>query len=140
MVLFDQIDKSVRKGRGVRNKLKAYIMTKVSTIKNLMNLYNISRERFISLSDEVRHEKELLYERERLLIEEILKSGVLKGEIEVANPYLLSSVIISALKDIELRWIVEESLGDIEKHLDVLLDILFYGMAPRNRKDPDERK
>ncbi len=139
MQLFDQIDKSVRKERDVRSKLRAYVITKVSTIKKLINLYEISKERFLDLSKEVEYERDVIYERERLLVEEILKSGIMKGEIEIKNPELLSAVIISALKDIEFRWITEEPIENIKRYLDALLDILFFGMAKRSDSIGDNK-
>ncbi len=133
-ILYDRIDKAVRGVKGVREKLYTFVITKVGTIKGLMNLYRISKEMFLQLSEEVKYEMQFLYEKERLLVEHILVDGQRRGEVSVEDPTLVSHVIISALKDLELRWIVDDSIEDVERYLNVLLDILFFGMAPRKSR------
>jgi len=131
MAVYGEIDAAVRQGKNVRDKMKAFVIAKVKAIRSRMNLYNLTKERYMNLSHLVRHELTFYYEREVLLVEDILSDGIRKGEIDVKEPALLSRALVAAVKDFEDPWVVKEDWETMERYLDTLLDVLYNGLRPR---------
>jgi len=134
MAVYSEIDAAVRQEKNVRDKMKAFVVAKVKAIRKRMNLYNLTKERYLNLSHLVRHELTFYYEREALLIEDILAEGLRKGEITVQEPALLARALVSAVKDFEDPWVVTENWETMERYLDTLLDVLYNGLRPRKEE------
>lgn len=133
MAVYGEIDTAVRQAKNVRDKIKAFVVAKTKAIRTRMNLYNLTQERYINLSHLVRHEMTFYYEREILLVEDILSEGIRKGEIEVQEPALLARALVGAVKDFEDPWVVTENWETMERYLDTLLDVLYNGLRPRKQ-------
>lgn len=131
IAVYSEIDAAVRQAKNVRDKIKTFVMAKLKAIRSRMNLYNLTQERYMNLSNLVRHEMTFYYEREILLIEDILSEGIRKNEIEVQEPALLARALVGAVKDFEDPWVVAENWETMERYLDTLLDVLYNGLRPR---------
>ncbi len=131
MAVYSEIDNAVRQAKNVRDKMKAFVVAKVQAIRSRMNLYNLTKERYINMSHLVRHELTFYYEREVLLVEDILSEGIRKGEVVVKEPALLARALVAAVKDFEDPWVVTEDWETMERYLDTLLDVLYNGLRPR---------
>ena len=135
MAVYGEIDAAVRQGKNVKDKMKAFVVAKVKAIRKRMNLYNLTKERYLNMSYLVRHELTFYYEREVLLIEDILSEGLRKGEITIQEPAMLARALVAAVKDFEDPWVVTENWANMERYLDTLLDVLYNGLRPRNEPD-----
>ena len=126
-----EMREAVRSSNGVGAKMRAFLITKVTKIREAVNFYRVTREMASELWPHVEGAREHYLAREKDIISEILSEGVERGEISVSSIDLASSAIVMSLKGLELQWILESSLEDLGGTVDTLVDILQYGIVPR---------
>ena len=126
-----EMREAVRSSSGVGATLRAFLITKITKIRDAVNFYRVTRETASELWPHVEGAREHYLALEKGIISEILAEGVERGEISVSNIDLTSSAIVMSLKGLELQWILESSLEDLGDTVDTLVDILLYGIVPR---------
>ena len=90
-----------------------------------MNLDREGIENLLPSAESIRNE---LFESEVDIIHSILESGIEKGVFYLNYPLLTARAIGHALRGFELTWLVQESEDRIDRYLDELMAILFYGV------------
>ncbi|MDO8928452.1 MAG: TetR family transcriptional regulator C-terminal domain-containing protein [Bacteroidota bacterium] len=91
-------------------------------IKNdlLDNLYFVNRFRHDHFEDEIKQIKKMLLE------------GVENGEFTINNPELTAKTIVTILQGFEVPLILKNLTDEeIQKSVDEMLNILFYGIASK---------
>ncbi len=113
------------------DKLRDYILTKLSTFRNLANFFHIIENDITAIGfiDEVK----LKYERTEIrMIKRILIEGVRKNEFEIYDLTLAAVGITTAIKGLEKPISSPDySNIDLERSVDTILKILCYGIMKR---------
>jgi hypothetical protein len=66
------------------------------------------------------------------MVEAILKEGAEKMEFNIENTRLAAIAIVTAMKGLEIPMFWQNNADfDMEKRLDDLINILFYGLVRR---------
>jgi AcrR family transcriptional regulator len=124
---------SVAQKEDARDKLKAYVVERMQGLKSHKNLYQILRTEFFLHQDFVEQIRQKTDRDEIEIISGILKKGVEGGIFYLEDPYFTSIAIVTALKGMEAPLLIADAEGDslLEKRLDRLLDVLFFGIIKR---------
>jgi AcrR family transcriptional regulator len=120
------------------DKLIAFARAKFKYMRQAINILNLDREgieKLLPSAEDIRNE---LFEREVKIIQSILNEGVEKGVFNTNNTLLTARAIAHGLRGFELNWLVQESEEKIDKYLDELMSILFYGLIYEKRGGNNE--
>lgn len=127
----NEIFDAISKAHTPREKIRAYVLTRMRMFQKLANFYTAFQKEYIenySFINSVRHK----YDKEELqIIYDILADGVKKHNLLIKDINITAFAILTALKGFEFPWTIEKNINKIEKDIDILLDILFYGMIKR---------
>ncbi len=131
-ILKEKIEEELRKVNTPQEKIGAYILTRMKTIKNLSNYYET-----LITNDYFEHYKFIEDERKDFtnyeidLFENILIDGISTNDFEVENIKDTARMMIIAMKGIEIPVIIEDSGIELEKGISLLLNILLKGIERR---------
>ena len=115
-----------------KEKLKTYINTRISALKELANFYDALKKEYLNnlaFIEDVRAK----YDREEFtLIKMILIEGIDKKVFEINDIDVTTDAILTSLKGIEMPLILgRQTYVDNENRLDNLLQVLYYGIAKK---------
>ncbi|GAP42127.1 transcriptional regulator, TetR family [Lentimicrobium saccharophilum] len=115
-----------------REKLKVYVLVRMNTLKKLANYYDAIRSEYLSHLDFVENIRKKYDDEEISMVEAILKEGAEKMEFNIDNTRLAAIAIVTAMKGLEIPMFWQNNADfDMEKRLDDLINILFYGLVRR---------
>jgi AcrR family transcriptional regulator len=114
-----------------KDKLRSYISTRMKAFKRLSNFYEAIKSEYLSHHSFINHIRIKYDENEISNISEILTSGVEQGMFKVDNTQLAAIAIVTAMKGLEIPLFWSTNEHDLEKRIDNLLSILFYGIVER---------
>lgn len=130
-LLKDELTEAVSKVSDPREKLKAYILARMNAFKKLANFYDVMKNDYLSHLEFVNNIRNKYDQEEIMMFENILKEGVSNGEFNIEYTNLAAVAIVTAMKGLEIPLFVEGNEQDIEKRIDNLINILFYGLLKR---------
>ena len=130
-VLARELDKVVNRNTDPVDKLRDYLLTKITTFRNLANFYNALENDVTAIGfiEEIKHR----YEQDEIkLIKRILIEGVRKNDFEIYDFNLAAIGITMAIKGLEMP-LSAGTYGNInlERSVDVILKIICYGIMKR---------
>lgn len=114
-----------------REKLRAYILTRMHALKRLANLYEAFKDEYLENYGFIERVRVSYDEYERIMISGILKEGVKREEFVIKDIELMSYVIVIATKGLEYPWAIEQDTSKIEENIETLLHVFFYGLLKR---------
>jgi len=129
--LFEKTKNSVEKVTTAEEKLKAYFLVSLKTVKTKANLYKVVKG---EIEDKVPHVKKLLKKfntREITMVKEILLLGVGNGEF---NPSLKEDIdllaysAVSAIRSLTVDLAIEDKFPNWDERLNVVINILLKGI------------
>ncbi len=125
------IRQAVREAPTPQDRITAYLKTRVRTVAELANLYEVTRE---AVSDywprcEGIRKSHLL--EEQRIVQSVLEDGVSAGTFDIPAPELTASAVVIAARGLESSWMLEANLLEIEEGADILLEVLFKGILRR---------
>lgn len=114
-------------------KLKTYIYIRMRTLRMVVNYYEAIKNDLLDqlyFVDNLRTEH---FEAEIELIRKMFLQGIEMGEYTIQNPELTAKTVVTALHGFEVPLILKNlSDEELQKAIDEMLNILFYGIV---RKD-----
>ena len=123
------IREAISKEDSPERKLRAFILTRISRMHELVNLYRVTKDIVTELLPDLEKIRKSHFTEELNILKEILSEGVKKGIFKVKRIELTSLAMVSVLKGLEYPWVLEGKTLDIEKSVDALLHILFKGIV-----------
>ncbi|PKP46949.1 MAG: TetR family transcriptional regulator [Bacteroidetes bacterium HGW-Bacteroidetes-11] len=127
-----ELQEAIKQVADPKEKLKVYVLVRMKTLKNLANYYDAIRSEYLSHLDFVENIRKKYDEEEISIVEAILKEGAEKMEFNIENTRLAAIAIVTALKGLEIPMFWQNNADfDMEKRLDDLINILFYGLVRR---------
>ena len=130
-LLGKELDKVVNRNTDPVVKLRDYLLTKITTFRNLANFYNALENDVTAIGfiEEIKNR----YEQDEIrMIKRILIEGVRKNEFEIDDFNLAAIGITMAIKGLEMP-LSAGTYGNmnLERSVDVILRILCYGIMKR---------
>ncbi len=127
-ILINAIREAISKEISPQRKLRAFILIRISRMRELINLHRVTKDIVTELLPDLEKIRESHFMEEMNIIKEILSEGVKKGIFGEKRIGLTSLAMVSVLKGLEYPWVLGGKPLDIEKSVDTLLEILFKGI------------
>ncbi len=112
----------------VKNKLKAYMITRMTTINELVNYYEALHNNYLQNFKIIENIREDYYNQEVNMISEILNEGVENNEFKIENINQTAKAIVVAMKGFEIQFFIKKVDEDFESQLNSLINILCNGI------------
>jgi len=131
--LWHKIVDAVEEQPTVEAKLRAHLLTKIGSVRELINLHQITSE---SLAEHWEHAGRLRDEfvvREAAIIGEILATGVRREGLEIADIETTALLMAASLRSLEDPWAMAPLKLSLEEQVDAMLCIILNGLRPRPR-------
>jgi AcrR family transcriptional regulator len=132
IVLKAKLREAVNAKKHAKGKIKAYILTRMQGIENMLNFYGAVRNEYLAqfeFMERIRYK----YDQEEIgNVQEILELGIKKGDFSIEDPFLASMTIVTSMKGFEIPLYIRSDKGqDIEMRVDKLLKMLFNGISTK---------
>lgn len=120
-----------------RQKLKIYIYVRMQTLKMVVNYYEAIKNDLLDNLYFVNNFRIEHFEDEIMQINKLLLEGIEKGEFSIVNPELTAKTIVTILQGFEVPLIIKNlSDEEIQKSVDEMLNILFFGIVAKSTFSP----
>jgi len=130
-ILEGKITAAIKEAKLPQDKLKAFVHTRMKCMKELANIYSALKEDYLKHYQFIQKLRED-YDREEVkIVKNILQEGITKKIFMIADLELTSLTVVTALKGLEYDWAVKTEEEVVEKNIDNLLNILFYGITKK---------
>ena len=130
-ILARELDKVINRNTDPVDKLRDYVLTKLTTFRSLANFYNALENDVTAIGfiEDIKHKYE---QNEVRMIKRILIEGVRKDEFEIYDFNLAAVGITMAIKGLEMPLTagVYSSIN-LERSVDIILKIICYGIMKR---------
>ncbi|MDD3877340.1 MAG: TetR/AcrR family transcriptional regulator [Bacteroidales bacterium] len=127
-----EINRVIGEKHTPKEKIKVYVLTRIKLFQKLANFYSAFQKEYMenySFINKIRKNYDI---EEQELIKIILEEGVAFHNLSVKDFNLTSYAILTAMKGFEYHWTIEREFDQIEKEIDLMLEILFEGLNIRN--------
>ncbi|MBN2777298.1 MAG: TetR/AcrR family transcriptional regulator [Bacteroidales bacterium] len=115
----------------ITEKIRTYVITRFSAIKDLGNLYNALRSEFLNHLDFIKLARNKYDEQELEFLTSMLQQGVDEQVFEMEDIYITAETIQMTIKAVELPLFLDYETSVFEERLNTLLDIFFNGLKKR---------
>ncbi|RKX83063.1 MAG: TetR/AcrR family transcriptional regulator, partial [Spirochaetes bacterium] len=131
-ILKEKLIEAVNSQNTPQDKIRGYLITRMTGIKDLSNYYRALREEYLKHYSFIEKARAAYDSFEITMISTILSEGQNKGIFDIEDITLAAETIVAAMKGMEYQWSLEGSKEEIIEKIDVLLKILFKGVEKRN--------
>lgn len=129
--VLDMVTEAVKKAETAAEKLSTFTCTKIKWLTQKRSLYSIVIGEMSENPQLIRKLKKSYESRELELLKEILAFGIKRKEFKKVTTEdldILSFVILSSLRGIEMGVLEECPMKNIGDRLDYILDLLYHGI------------
>ncbi len=112
-------------------KLEAFLLTRMRCVKDLGNYYKAVRDEYLEYMPFIENLRSNHSKYEMMLVQDLLEEGCAAGYFDIDDTKVVASVMITALKGLDHRWIFEMSLSDVEQHIEIMMKVLLKGIEKR---------
>jgi AcrR family transcriptional regulator len=131
-ILRAELSKVLMKNISPEEKLKDYIMTKITTYRQLANFYNAIENDLAAVEfvDKIKSQ----YDQEEIrMMKRILLEGARRGKFAVRDFTLVAIGITTAIRGLEMPLSAGPYKStDLEKSVDAIVRIINYGIMKRD--------
>lgn len=118
----------VKKASGPKDKIKAYILTRIDTVSEFKVLYAAIKEQSKSRFADSNNISKVFKVQEIQILTEILEEGVHEGYFTIQEPEFAAIGLIAAIHGIELKLLSSTKKPGFDQDIDNLLEIVLYGV------------
>jgi len=126
-----KIDEAVRIAETPQEKLRAFVLTRMRYLKEVVNYYSALKDDYLKHYSFIEQTRKESFQTELNVVRTILDEGIKSKVFAIHDPSLTAYAIIVALKGLEYPWTIESSASDIDKDANTLVDLLFKGIERR---------
>ncbi len=130
-ILSSKIREAVNKEETPQGKIKAFIITRMKYLSELVNIYAALKDEYLTHYAFIEKARENNYKEEIETVKAILDEGIATKIFIAPDVELTSFAIISALKGLEYPWTMKIPVPELEDNLNKLLEILFNGIVKK---------
>jgi AcrR family transcriptional regulator len=127
--LMEQIKETVAKENDSAGKVRAYLLAKLSRMRELVNFYHVTREDALQYWPLIKGMKEKYLKAERSILVDILTEGNDRGELVVSEPELFAHIIAASTSGMEAPWLLSDLSLSLEEFVDSVVEVFFKGLA-----------
>jgi AcrR family transcriptional regulator len=127
----NEIIKSTRNIQDPYKRLKKYILVRMNSFQQSINLYNAVKSNYLGHLPFIEKVRAKYDKEELLMVENIIRDGVRNHQFKVVNTEVATIAIVTALKGLEIPLFIRGNDQETEKLIENLLLILFYGIVKR---------
>ena len=127
--LVSELSNTAETDDGIRIKLKNFILVKAKILKEELNYSRILKEGFSAEKAVFEKLKNDFDKKEFEIACSIFRSGIESGELKKLDPEWSADAFLTAKKGFENQQMIKDSLEDIEKRAEALIDLIFFGIA-----------
>ena len=114
-----------------KDKIRNYVLIRMKYLKEMVNYYEALKSDYLgnlAFTERIRKKYD---KEEQQIIRSILEEGVAQGIFGITNTKFAAIALVTFLKGLETTMLIDQelSLNDLEKNLDEILQIIFYGMV-----------
>ena len=124
-----RIQLSVEKEHGTKKKLHAFIFERISLVKEYGKLFNIVFAEEYTYLSFINDAKKSFEKFELLIVRNILKEGMERGEVRVLDLNMTAAAAVMAFKGVEAPLSHQVEKFDQELLVDTMVSVLFYGLS-----------
>ncbi len=115
-----------------KDKLKAYVHVRMNGFQKLLNLYDAVKNEYLSHLQFIENVRKIYDETEINTIKSILDDGIERGYFSIPNTYTAAMALVTAMKGLEYPFVISKNSPEyVNSQIEVLLNILFYGISVR---------
>ena len=130
-VIQNKIRIAVNNEKTPQDKVAAYFITRVLSVKELTNYYSALGDQYLDHYSFIEKAREAHDVFEKTTIANILQEGVSEGIFDIKDIHLIAEIIVVALKGLELSWTIEKTEVEIKNDINMLLKVLFEGIETK---------
>ncbi|MGQ9618346.1 MAG: TetR/AcrR family transcriptional regulator [Candidatus Aminicenantia bacterium] len=131
LILKEKLEEALKSTDDSREKLKKYAKTRMKSFNYLANFYKAFKDDYLENYNFIQKIRKDYDNYELETIKNILEEGNKSGIFRVENTELTALAIITAMKGLEYPWAVSEKSSNIDRDIDILINVLFYGIVRR---------
>jgi len=129
--LIGKLSMAVQKAASPQDKLRAYVIARMSLLFQLSIYYASLTEAYLEQYAFIEQEREAFTDFENSTIQDILSEGINTGVFRVSDVLTTAKMIIIIMKGLEFRLIIGKSMDDLDETVSTMLDILLQGLETR---------
>ena len=130
-ILFDNILSQIEKSLPASEKFKLYVFTRLNKIRELNNFYDVMKNDSLHQLDFILELRNKYSAREINILQGILNEGVKNREFSIQDPELAAIALVTAIKGLETPLLIKGEKRNLEKRIDYVVRILFFGIMRR---------
>lgn len=130
-ILKEKLFSTLEPIQDITEKIRMYVITRFSGIKDLGNLYNALRNEFLNHLDFIKLARHKYDEQELEFLTSMLQQGVDEQVFELEDIHITAETIQMTIKAVELPLLLDYETSVFEERLNSLLDIFFNGLKRR---------
>ena len=125
-----RIHEAVEAADSPKERLRAYVVTRTSRLRELTNFYSALKEEYLEHYPFIESVRKKDFDGEMNIFQGILSEGITEGvfNLKDADVELTALAVITALKGLEYPWTASVEVPGFNDHADVLLHVLFHGI------------
>lgn len=127
--LIHELMEAVNNEKHAKDKITAYVMTRMKLVKEIASFYMSFSEEYFSnhaIVEQVRHKYDI---REQRIIADILKEGSAQGAFHITDYEGVAQAFVVAMKGFEYIWATSSEDSFNRDRIISLLDVFFHGIA-----------
>jgi len=128
-LLKSKLETAVNEVDDPTEKLRAYVLTRMTYLRNLGNYYTTLTDEYLEHYSFVERSRKDFNEYEAQIISGILKNGIREGVFSILDVEVTARMITLAMKGLEYPLIIKEREEEMESTVTMMLDILFNGIV-----------
>jgi len=130
-MLFDNILTQIEKPLPATEKFKLYVFTRLNKIRELNNFYDVMKNESLHQLDFIIELRNKYHLREIAILQSIMNEGVKSREFSIQDPELAAIALVTAIKGLETPLLIKGEKRNLEKRIDYVIGILFFGIMRR---------
>ncbi|MDP4291368.1 MAG: TetR/AcrR family transcriptional regulator [Bacteroidota bacterium] len=112
-------------------KFRIYVIARMEILHELVNFHQAFTTEYLTNLDFIQKMRKKYDHEEVLLLKSILQLGADKGTFRIEDVELTALAVATALKGLEVPLLTSHNEISIEKRIDRIMQILFYGIVKR---------
>jgi AcrR family transcriptional regulator len=130
-ILRNELTTAIKSVESPIDKMRNYVFVRMRSFEKLANYYNAIFDKNLDHFDFIEHIR-TKYDREELaILRLLLYDGARKKVFNVDNSEYTALAIQTTLKGLEVPLFWKKKEVNIEKRLNAILDVLFYGIVEK---------
>ncbi|HAG15000.1 MAG TPA: TetR family transcriptional regulator [Bacteroidales bacterium] len=130
-ILFKEIYNQIEQPVAANEKFKLYVFTRMNKIRELSNFYEVMKNESLYQLDFIMELRNKYNAHEIAILQNILNEGVKTREFSIQDPELAAIALVTAIKGLEAPLLIKGEKRNLEKRIDYVVRILFYGIMRR---------